>query len=96
MVSDLDPEMFEQLDHFATVLEETDQNLPKDCMIRMIDELRFSKLSEIYLKGSNLSIRLGDTNVITLVGALISAEVSLHHLSLTFHRITGNDDDVYS
>lgn len=90
VVVELEPELFEQLDHFVTTLEENDKTLPKDTMVRMIDDLRFSKLSEIHLKGSSLSCRLDDSNVIRLVGALIAAEVNLGQLTLAFHRITGN------
>jgi hypothetical protein len=89
IITDLDPELFGQLDHFVTVLEENDKTLPKETIIRMIDDLRFSKLTEIHLKGSTLVSRLDDANVIRLVGALITAEVGLEQLSLTFHRITG-------
>ena len=86
---DLTPQEYEQLDHFVTLMDETDDSMPHETMTMIIDELRFTKLTKLHLKGSQVQVRLTDTNVIRMTAALLAANIQLQELSLPYHRITG-------
>ncbi len=89
MSQELTPEEYEQLDHFVTLFDETDDTLPRETMLMIIDELKYSKLTKLHLKGSQLPARLTDTNIIRMIAAMLTANIQLQELSLPYHRITG-------